>query len=214
MIIAGIDEAGRGPMIGPLVIGIVCIDEKDEPRLKELGVKDSKLLSPLQRERIAEELRKFCKYELVKLSPAQIDHAVESEETNLNWLEADTAIGLLNKHRPAKAFIDCPSANPKAYTDYLKAKLNAKTELVVEHKADFKYLVVGAASILAKVARDAEIEALKKKHGVEFGSGYPADPRTVEFTKKNFDKYDFFRKSWASWKNAAKRESQKKLGGF
>jgi ribonuclease HII len=214
MIIAGIDEAGRGPMIGPLVIGIACMDEKDEHKLKELGVKDSKLLSPAQRERIALELRKICKFELVKLSPAQIDTAVESEGTNLNWLEADTAIILLNKHKPGKAFIDCPSANQKAYADYLKAKLTAKTELVVEHKADFKYLIVGAASILAKVARDADIEALKKKHGVEFGSGYPADPRTVEFTKKNYDNYDFFRKSWASWKNAAKKESQKKLFGF
>ncbi len=214
MIIAGIDEAGRGPMIGPLVIGIACIDEKDEPKLKALGVKDSKLIAPKQRERIAEELKKICKYELVKLSPTQIDRAVMSEETNLNWLEADTSIGLLNKHKPDKAFIDCPSANPKAYTDYLKAKLNVKTKLVVEHKADFKYLIVGAASILAKVARDADIEALKKKHNVEFGSGYPADPRTVEFTRDNFGKYDFFRKSWASWKNAAKKESQKKLGGF
>jgi len=214
MIIAGIDEAGRGPMIGPLVVGIACIDEKDEHKLKALGVKDSKLIAPRQRERIASELKKICKFELVKLSPAQIDAAVESENTNLNWLEADASISLLNKHKPGKAFIDCPSANPKAYTDYLKAKLTTKTELVVEHKADYKYLVVGAASILAKVARDAEIEALKKKHNVEFGSGYPADPRTVEFSKKNYDKYDFFRKSWASWKNAAKKESQKKLFGF
>jgi ribonuclease HII len=217
MIISGIDEAGRGPVIGPLVIGIACIDEKDEHKLKALGVKDSKLLAPLQRERIAEELKKICKYELVKLSPSQIDEAVLSEHTNLNWLEADTGIMLINKFKPDKAYIDCPSANEKAYKQYLIDRLDKShhTELIVEHKADYKYLIVGAASILAKVARDAEIEALKKKYDVNFGSGYPADPLTKEFTANNFDKYPFFRKSWASWKNAAhKEDSQKKLSGF
>ncbi len=214
MIIAGIDEAGRGPAIGPLVIAIVAIDEKDEPRLKELGVKDSKLLSPSARERIFTELKKFCKYEIIPLTPEEIDAAVDSEGlTNLNWLEADTAARLMNHLKPDKTYVDCPSPNMKAYTTYLVGKLDYKPQLVVEHKADYKYLVVGAASILAKVTRDRAIEDLKKKHKIDFGSGYPSDPVTAEFIKENWNKYDFFRKSWGPYKAAAAGK-QKKLGEY
>ena len=214
MIIAGIDEAGRGPAIGPLVIAIAAIEEKDAVMLQAMGVKDSKLLSPQARERIYKELLDVVKYEIIPVSPAEIDHAVESESTNLNWLEADVAAKLLNNMKPPKAYIDCPSATPRSYTEYLQAKLDYDPELVVEHKADYKYLIVGAASILAKVTRDRAIGELKKKFKVDFGSGYPADPLTAKFTEDHWNDYDFFRKSWASWKNAANRHMQKTLGGF
>jgi|WetSurMetagenome_2_1015567.scaffolds.fasta_scaffold346552_2 ribonuclease HII len=216
MEIAGIDEAGRGPVIGPMVIAIAMIDENKVDELKKLGVKDSKLLTPNQRETMFSTIKNICKHEIVSVSPKEIDYAVESEKTNLNWLEADTQAVLLNRHRPKKAYIDCPSANAKAYTQYLRGKLEYEPELIVEHKADYKYLIVGAASILAKVTRDREIEALKKKHGVDFGSGYPADPITAEFIKKNYDQYNFFRRSWGTWKTAAKKdfEKQKNLSGF
>jgi ribonuclease HII len=211
MIIAGIDEAGRGPAIGPLVMAIALIDESKVDELAKIGVKDSKLLTPLQRERMFEEIQKICQFEIVSVTPAEIDEAVESETTNLNWLEADTAIKMLNMHKPKKAFIDCPSANPKAYTKYLQEKLNAKMDLVVEHKADANYLIVGAASILAKVTRDQAIQDLQKKHNVRFGSGYPSDPVTSAFIRENWNRFDFFRKSWGTWKAAANKTKQKKL---
>jgi len=214
MIIAGIDEAGRGPAIGPLVIAIACIDPNDEEKLKKLGVKDSKLLSPEQRENILVHIKKLCKLEIVKILPAEIDTAVFSDGTNLNWLEADHAVALLNKMRPDKAFIDCPSTNQKAYKDYIFSRLKYKPELVVEHKADYKYVIVGAASIAAKVTRDHEISELKKKHDVDFGSGYPSDPKTAQFIKDNNGKYPFFRKSWACCRESSDNETQKKLSGF
>jgi ribonuclease HII len=211
MIIAGIDEAGRGPAIGPLVMAIALIDESKVDELQKIGVKDSKLLSPLQRERMFSEIKKVCQFEIISVSPEEIDAAVESETTNLNWLEADTAIKMLNSFKPNKAYIDCPSANPKAYEKYLREKLKANMDLVVEHKADANYLIVGAASILAKVTRDHAIEALQKKHNVRFGSGYPSDPITSAFIRANWHKYDFFRKSWSTWKAAAHKTTQKKL---
>lgn len=214
MIIAGIDEAGRGPAIGPLVMAIACIDPKDEDKLKKLGVKDSKLLTPEQRERMLPEIRKLCRLEIVKISPEEIDSAVFSDETNLNWLEADHAILMLNKMRPDKAFIDCPSTNQKAYKDYIYSRLKYKPELVVEHKADYKYVIVGAASIAAKVTRDHEIAELKKKFNVDFGSGYPSDPKTAQFIRDNNGKYPFFRKSWACCRGSSDKETQKKLSGF
>jgi len=190
------------------------IDEKDEHRLADLGVKDSKLLSPLQREYIFENLQGF-KHKIIIKSPQEIDEALNSENLNLNWLEANVTAELLNNVKTEKAFVDCPSNNVLAYKNYLKKLLkNKKLNLVVEHKADAKYLVASAASILAKVTRDREIEKVKAKLGINFGSGYPSDPLTKEFVEKNFDNPEFeniFRKTWETYKKLADKKSQKTL---
>jgi ribonuclease HII len=214
MIIGGVEEAGRGPVIGPMVMVLSACEEKDEFKLKAMGVKDSKMLTPEQREKLYHEIQDLCTFEMVKIMPEEIDAAVMSEETNLNWLEADQAVIMINKLKPDKVFVDCPSTNLKAFKDYIMKKLDYKPILVVEHKADVHYTIVGAASILAKVARDHEIKKLKAKYGVEFGSGYPSDPLTVEFTAKNFGRYPFFRQSWETWQHAKKQAPQKKLGEF
>ena len=119
--IAGIDEAGRGPLIGPLVIAVAAIIEGHEQSLKEIGVKDSKLLSEKQREEILKELEKHVKYEFLMIHPSEIDEAVLSQNTNLNWLEADHGADLLNKldakldNDIIRAIIDCPSTNISSY---------------------------------------------------------------------------------------------------
>jgi len=223
MLIAGVEEAGRGPVIGPLVMAIACIDEKDEFKLKTLGVKDSKLLLPGQRERLYPAIKELCVFDTVRIRPEEIDMAVDPEsDTNLNWLEADKTAMLINKMnkkmnkkmKPDKVFLDCPSTNILAYKNYILKKLDYKPELVVEHKADVKYVIVGAASILAKVMRDNEIKKLKVKHGVDFGSGYPSDPVTIAFVRKNFDKYPFFRKTWETWKAAKRLAEQRRIRDF
>ncbi|MBU2637986.1 MAG: ribonuclease HII [Nanoarchaeota archaeon] len=206
-LIAGIDEAGRGPVIGPLVMCCFMIDEKDLPTLKNLGVKDSKLLSPKKREQIAGLAKKAAKgYELIEIQPAEIDSAVESDNTNLNWLEAEKAAMLLNKLNPDIAIIDCPSPNIKAYKDYVFSFLKKKDmELILEHKAE-RHLPVAAASIIAKTTRDARIEEIKKKIGSDFGSGYPSDFKTKEFIQKEWKVHgNIMRKSWATYKAVAQK---------
>jgi len=121
---------------------------------------------------------------------------------------------LINKLDPDKVIVDAPSTNLETFKAYLEKKLNVNPKLIVKHKADRDHVIVGAASILAKVTRDREIEKLKEKYGIEFGSGYPSDPKTVEFLKKNWDKYDFFRKSWDTWKKVAIAKKQKSLGDY
>ncbi|HJX05848.1 MAG TPA: ribonuclease HII [Candidatus Nanoarchaeia archaeon] len=214
MIVAGVEEAGRGPVIGPMVMVLAMCEEKDEFKLKAMGVKDSKMLTPEQRERLYHAIQDLCTFEMVKILPEEIDAAVLSEDTNLNWLEADHSAILINKLRPEKVILDCPSTNIEAYKDYILKKLDYKPKLVVEHKADVKYTIVGAASILAKVSRDNEIKKLKAKYNVDFGSGYPSDPVTMEFTRENFGKYPFFRQSWDTWTKAKKHGPQRKLGEF
>ncbi|MBC8444162.1 ribonuclease HII [Candidatus Woesearchaeota archaeon] len=213
--LVAIDEAGRGPVIGPMVLCGVMVDDKEQFKLKLLGARDSKLLSVAKRKEVFELLKKEIEYKVIIVPPKEIDNTLFSENTNLNWLEADKSIEIINHFKPDRIILDCPSNNREAYAGYIKERLVKKdAEIKAEFKADSKYFVVGAASIIAKVIRDEEIDKLKKKYNVEFGSGYPSDERTRDFLKKNYDKYDFFRKSWASYKNVAVKSSQKGLGEF
>lgn len=215
--IAGIEEAGRGPVIGPMVMCGVLVEEKDEAKLKAIGAKDSKLLTPKTREVLFNQIIAMVKqYEVVIIPPGEIDNALNDPNLNLNKLEAITSGRIINRLNPDKVLVDCPSNNTSAYAAELKSHIdNKKITIVAEHKADVKYTVVSAASIIAKVTRDREIEKLKQKIKIDFGSGYPADEKTQTFLKHYHLKYpEIFRKTWASYKNVLKGKSQKKLGEF
>jgi len=218
VLICGADESGRGPVIGPLVVCGVLIDDRDESKLKRIGVKDSKLLSAKKREELFPKIQKIAKdYKVIIVPVKQVDAALASEEMNLNKLEAQKMAEIINSLNPEKIIVDCPSNNIPQFVTYLMTHLKDKdiSKIVAEHKADVKYLIVAAASILAKVTRDREIEKIKKKIGINFGSGYPSDPRTVEFLKENWSKYpSIFRKEWATYKEVIKSKGQKKLGEF
>lgn len=154
------------------------------------------------------------KYQLIVISPQEIDANVNGENgSNLNWLEANKTVELINMLQPDKAIIDCPSTNTKAYHEYITERLlHKKVKIVTEHKADFKYLIVGAASILAKVARDAAIEEIKKHAGENCGPGYPANAITMQFLKKNWNKHpELFRHSWSTYKEVAGLNKQKRM---
>ena len=215
MHILGIDEAGRGPVIGPMVMAGVVIKPSDEDKLLELGVKDSKMLTPRKREELFLYIKSHYPYRYVVIPPSEIDTHVNSDDSNLNLLEALHTAGIINHFAKKidRAIIDCPSNNIEAYKRIIEKKLIKRIELIVEHGADKKYIVVSAASIIAKVIRDNLIEDLKNRIGIDFGSGYPSDPATREFLEKYFDKYDFFRKSWSSW-NKLKNGKNKSLKDY
>ena len=215
MIIAGVEEAGRGPVIGPMVMTGVMLEEEKIKKLQSIGVKDSKLLTPQKREELFDFVCAIVKkHHTIILSPTQIDNALESKEINLNWLEAITSAKILNKLRPDKAILDCPSNNIVAYANYVKNLLEHEMILVCEHKADLNHTIVAAASIIAKVTRDRIINDLKQKVGSDFGSGYPSDPKTQAFLSKNYDRYDIFRKSWSSYKRIVESKKQKGILDF
>ncbi|MBI2671617.1 helix-turn-helix domain-containing protein [Candidatus Woesearchaeota archaeon] len=175
----------KGPVIGPLVMCGVLVDEKDEPKLRKLGVKDSKLLTPKQREFLYPKILKIILgYKIIKLSPEEIDKAVESEETNLNWLEAEKTAEIINELKPDKAFVDCPSTNIPAYTNYIKNLLKVETKLECLHHGESKSICIAAASVLAKVIRDREIEDIKKEVGKDFGSLHFNEKVLIEHNNK------------------------------
>ena len=211
--ILGIDEAGRGPVIGPMVVAGVMIEEGKESSLGD--VKDSKLVSQKNRIILNRHIRKNSKYEVLVVSPEVIDAALFSGELNLNWLEAHKQADLINNLKPDKAIIDCPSVNCKKYKEYLKKLIrNKNIKLIVEHKADEKYPVCSAASILAKVEREKQVGDIKRKYG-NTGSGYPADPYTKEFIKNNWNKCpEIFRKSWSTYEKYARPDGQKGINDF
>ena len=216
-LVCGIEEAGRGPVIGPMVICGVVIDEKDESRLLAIGTKDSKLLTPRTREILFEQIKKMVlDYKCIIILPEEIDNALTDDKLNLNKLEAIKMAQLINELKAKKVILDCPSTNPKAYKEYLQRYIKDKNiEISAEHKADVKYTVVAAASILAKVTRDNEIKKLKEKIGINFGSGYPSDEITQKFLKENWDKYpSLFRKTWSSYKKVVEASKQKGLEEF
>ena len=216
MFICGIDEAGKGPVIGPMVIAGVMIKEENIDKLKEIGVKDSKLLSKKQREDMFEPIKRTVdKYKIIILEPRLIDAYVINN--GLNELEGQKIAEIINDLKPDKAIIDCPSPNIRAFKDFVQERIKTETKLVLEHKADYKYAVVGAASILAKVIRDSKIKDIKEKHRIEFGSGYPSDERTQRFLKENWDNNKFeyiFRKSWSTWQRLKEGNKQSKLSKF
>jgi ribonuclease HII len=202
MLVAGVDDAGRGSVIGPLVIAGVLVDSKDISKLVELGVKDSKLLSPRRREALAAEIKRLArKHAVIKLSPAEIDRVVEKGRKlyRLNWLEAQAMAKVIELLRPDVAYVDASDVLEERFKRQILELLPFKVEIVSEHKADRKYPVVSAASIIAKVERDREIAELKAKYG-DFGCGYPTDPKTIEFLRRcleTFKEYpEFVRKSW------------------
>jgi ribonuclease HII len=206
MLIAGVDEAGRGPVIGPLVIAGVMIEEIDLHKLVDIGVKDSKLLTPQKRETLAQQIKKHTLiYHTVWLSPAEIDRVVESKRKlhKLNRLEAKTMAKVIAILKPDTVYVDAADRLTDRFAEHIQENLTFTPKIVSEHKADLKYPIVSAASIIAKVERDKAISQLQQKHG-NIGCGYPSDTKTIKFLEdwtKKFGTYpDFVRKSWKTAK--------------
>jgi len=213
MRVLGIDEAGRGPVIGPMVIAGVMVDEDKIDLLREIGVRDSKELSREKREEIFNEIVKLnmvIKYYIIP--PFMIDYYVEKKKLNL--LELDHFCKLIESLKPDRVFIDSFTKNSSKLIDIIYRRLSYKPEIIAETKADKKYLIVSAASIVAKVIRDREIDRIKEETGIDFGSGYPSDRRTIDALKNNYEAIkDYVRKSWFTVKKI-RMEKQKKINEF
>lgn len=218
--ILGIDEAGRGPVIGPMIVAGCLIDEATEKEFKKLGIKDSKELTQKRREFLAAIIREKAEtFEVVLAYPTEIDERLNNG-TNLNLLEAIKVAEIINKinkgYNKIKVIVDCPSVNICQWTDVLKTKINnlSNLEIFCEHKADKNHISVSAASILAKCLREKEMDGLREIYGVEIGSGYTSDPSTIKFLEKNAQIHEnagIFRKTWETWRLTINKVSQRTL---
>jgi len=195
MQVCGVDEAGRGSMLGPLVVAGITISRSKINLLKKLGVRDSKKLSPVARNRLYKKIIEVVDdYHVIRISPRIIDKSVSNH--SLNHLEAKYMAKIISKLSPSTAFVDSCDVNSKRFGKEI-SKLTSNTKIRSYHHADSKFITVSAASILAKVSRDRAITRLSKKHDI--GSGYPSDPKTKVFVKKSIRRNQnltFLRKSW------------------
>ncbi len=179
MRVAGIDEAGKGPVIGPMVICGVCCDEEFIERLERIGVKDSKRLKPDERIRLADEIRKICDVCVLKISAEEINELMES--MTINDILRRAYVEIIRRLKPDVVYVDCPDVNPERFADKISDETGRR--IIASHRADELYPIVSSASIIAKVERDIEIEKLKEIYG-DFGSGYSSDKKTIEFLRK------------------------------
>jgi ribonuclease HII len=217
--ICGVDEAGRGPVIGQLIIAGVTF--KDDSKLVEFKVKDSKKLTPKKRELLAIKIKKFCiDYEILVIPAKDIDDM--RKVMTLNEIEVNAFSKIIKKLKPNVCYVDSADVNEKRFADDILANLSFKPNIVSKHKADDIYPIVSAASILAKTIRDDEIRKisfeLKKKLNLPMGSGYPADSTTQKFLRKWLDRYKSLpphvRRSWVTIKNILKEKSIKKIDDY
>jgi len=196
MIICGVDDAGRGSVLGPLVIAGVSVQRTKIKYLSEIGVKDSKQLSPNAREMLYKKIIAIVDdYYIARISPKIIDQSVRKNQ--LNHLEAKYMAKVISKLRPDSSYVDSCDVNPARFGKEI-SKLANSGKIYSRHHADSRFVIVSAASIVAKVNRDRAIKKLRQKH--DLGSGYPSDSKTMKFIKKwILDHHEipkFVRKSW------------------
>lgn len=201
---AGIDEAGRGPVVGPLVVAGVMVE--DPARLAEMGCRDSKMLTPAKRESIDRRLRSdpAVRVEVRVIEPEVLD--AERQRRSLNDIEAERFNSIALALQPDLLFVDAADVDARRFGRAVGKGLPRRCKVVSEHKADDSYPVVGAASIVAKVARDAAIaelaRRLERKLEMPLGSGYAHDERTQLFLRgwhaRFGDLPEGTRRSWAT----------------
>ncbi len=203
----GADEAGRGCLLGPLVIAGVTLTKEGAKELKGLGVRDSKQLSPAQREALYPEIVRVARrVHWESIPPREIDEVVSRGKRlrKLNYLEAVYFAKVIDRLGARRVVVDASDIIPARFRDDIVSNLVAACDVTARHKADRDFPVVSAASIIAKVERDRAVARLREEHG-DFGSGYPSDPTTRAFFLEKMSRGeslpDYVRKSWRTWLN-------------
>jgi len=200
--VCGVDDAGRGPVIGPLVVAGIAVEERKIDGLRMLGVKDSKMLLTTARTRMSKEIPGLVDdYHVVEIAVADLDRIVNRAPKfqRLNLLEAKAMAEVIEKMKPDVAYVDSSDTKTERFKNNILDCLSFAPRIVSEHKADINYPVVSAASIIAKVHRDSRIDEIKQEYG-EVGSGYAHDPVTCRFLRDYYREHGDFppivRRSW------------------
>jgi ribonuclease HII len=219
MKVLGIDEAGRGPVIGSMFIGGFVTDEKDLDRLEDLGVKDSKKLSDSRREGIRENLGEIGDSIVEEFTASSIDSMMEG--MTINRIEIKGFARVIDQADPDKVVMDLPEPDAEEFIDKIKKSMNSDStdiEFTAEHGADDSFPVVSAASIVAKSARESHVEDLHSKYGYDFASGYPHDKPTINFLERYLDQEGELppetRRSWSTAERLVDQHQQNSISDF
>jgi ribonuclease HII len=214
LLLGGIDEAGRGSVIGPLVIAGISFDPTGIDSIRGNGITDSKKLTTLKRETLYTKiLQSAASIFVCRISPVTIDSYVNRKK--LNVLESRYMTIIADNIRADKIIIDSCDVKPDRFKQsILKNLTNKSVKIYCFHKADTDNLIVSAASIMAKVTRDREIKKIEKILCKKIGSGYPSDPSTKLFLRNHLfdnDNKNYIRFSWSPVKKLIDEGAQAKL---
>jgi len=214
--VLGLDEAGRGSLIGPLVVGGFLVPEERLSELPALGVRDSKLLSAARREEIYRSLSSVGRAFRIAADPAEVDRSVRHR--GLNRLELRLFSRLVARARPRTVFADACDPVASRFAAQLGALAGEDVEVRASHHADRDIPVVGAASIVAKVERDRAIARLARRLDAPIGSGYPSDRRTVEYVRQllasGTPAPPWLRQSWRTTERLKRETRARRLESF
>ncbi len=227
VLIAGIDDATKCPVIGSIFLAGVIADKSTIDHWKKIGVNDSKLIAAKKREELAQIIKETATgFVIEEITPAMID----DKSFNLNEWEMLVVLKIVKKlskfGMPSPIIIDNWETSEKGFkqrlhnllSSELKSKVRAKKFIfnsnkllklsyLAEHKADENHIIVGAASILAKTSSDAQYRSYRKKFG-DFGSGSPADPKTRHFVwQHRHNPLPIIRTSWNTFKTLSQLDS-------
>ena len=210
--ICGVDEAGKGPVLGPLVVAAVAVDNAKD--IQDLGIKDSKQLTPAKRKELANLIKNKFSFAIEIIEAERVDEY--RKQNKLNDLNREAFEKLISKLNPNVAYVDAADVNEHRFGKQIKEKLTNEndTDIISMHKADEQIDVVAAASIIAKETREEEIRKLRKEVG-DFGSGYPSDERTIKFLKSFYaDNGKWPTGTRKSWKTIERIRPVKTLDDF
>ena len=216
----GVDEAGKGPVLGPMVVSAIACENEDD--LREIGVRDSKALTPKRREEIYNILTENFSYHCVVITASEIDALRESITMNVITAKAHAMaikkVAALTPDVLTHVYMDACDVNEERYGSVISGYVGSSYTIIAKHKADSLYPVVAAASIIAKVTRDHIIKDIKAdlyEEWGDIGSGYPSDPKTIKFLKGYIEKYHkspyIARSSWATVKNLLAHSTSNKI---
>jgi ribonuclease HII len=195
----GVDEAGKGAVVGSMYVAAVKYDA-------DFSVPDSKRVSPEKRERLAERVQDTCAVAVVEVTADEVDSYVSDGGMNDLMVEAHAeAVNRLGES--GRVVTDASDVSADRFARRVGDRVDNPVE--AEHGADDRYDAVGAASVVAKVERDAGVSSF------EAGSGYPGDPATVEFLRDAAPEYpEYVRESWSTSERIAREEKQTEFGDF
>jgi ribonuclease HII len=207
----GVDEAGKGPVLGSMFAAAVAGDPDALPD----GVADSKRLTPGRREALDAAIRESMQVGVVEVPVARID----DPETDMNELGVAAQVDALAQvaEDGLAGHVDAADVDAERFGKRVASAVPCDVDVTAEHGADDEYDLVAAASVVAKVARDAHVAELCEEYG-EVGSGYPSDPTTREFLEAYVDQHgelpDCARSSWQTSRDALAAAEQSGLGEF
>jgi ribonuclease HII len=211
--LCGVDEAGKGAVLGPLVVA--AVGAADHAELEKIGVKDSKLLLPARRKELSDLICSMFPFRIFVIEAAEID--LLRKQMNMNAIMARAHARVITDLGASVAYVDACDVNEGRYGSMVKNSVGCDCRIISEHHADTTWPLVSAASIVAKVFRDEAIEELRSTFG-EIGSGYPSDKTTVAFLEEYLSTFGkppiCARASWQTTRTLIATKEQAHLSSF